>query len=65
VYGQAGATHDLQAVAVGDVQLVGQVERHHLGVDQVVAVVADSGDAQETVSLAGATTSTPPACPMP
>ena len=34
-----------------DRQLVGQVERHHLGVDEVVAVVAHAGDAQRQREL--------------
>ena len=33
-----------------DRQLVGEVERHHLGVDQVVAVVAHAGDRAATAS---------------
>ena len=41
---------DLEPVAVGERQLVGQVERDHLGVDQVVAVVAHAGDPQRAGS---------------
>ena len=43
---QARGADDLEAVAVGEGELVGQVERDHLGIDQVVAVVSHAGDAQ-------------------
>ena len=36
---------------VGEGQLVGEVERHHLGVDEVVAVVPDAGDPQRQRQL--------------
>jgi hypothetical protein len=32
--------HDLQAVAVGDVKAISQVDGHHLGIHQVEAVIA-------------------------
>ena len=41
-YGSASAGHadDLQAVAVGDVKAISQVDGHHLGIHQVEAVIA-------------------------
>ena len=42
---------DLQAVAVGELQLVGQVDGDHLGVNEVEAVGADASDPQRQRQL--------------
>ena len=42
---------DLEAPAVIEGQLVGQVEAHHLGVEQVVTVGADAGHPQREREL--------------
>ena len=52
-----GRSHDLETVACADVEAIAEVERHHLGVDEVVAVGRRPVTRSETVSLAGANSS--------